>query len=185
MTQKDQKRFLSADVILSNGVHAVIRPLRVRDETILGDFYESVPPEDYRFYRAHPLTRELARTMAGDALNPNSVVLVLVTDAGVIGGYDWYQWQDGSDKSLFGICIKRDFQNTGAGTALMTRLMEVAGEIGPSVMSLTVQKANPRAVRLYQKTGFCIVREQMRAGNEFFPDEPEYYMEREVRKIKG
>lgn len=184
MTQKDQKRFLSADVILSNGVHAVIRPLRVSDEIILGDFYESVPPEDYRFYRAHPLTRELARTMAKDALSPNSVVLVLVTGAGMIGGYSWYQWQDGSDKSLFGICIKRDFQNAGTGTALMTRLLEIAGEIGPPVMSLSVQKANPRAVGLYQKMGFNIVREQMRSATELFPEEPEYYMEREARKLK-
>ena len=48
-------------------------------------------------------------------------------------------------------------------------------------MSLTVQKANPRAVALYQKMGFEIVREQMRNQVEEFPPEPEYYMERKVR----
>lgn len=183
MTQKDQNRFPASNVVLKNGVHAVIRLLCADDEKALGDFYESVPPEDYRFYRCHPLTRELARAMTGTAFSPNSVVLVLVTGDGVIGGYNWYQWQDGSGKSLFGICIKRDFQNTGAGAALMMRLLEIAGKVGPPVMSLTVQKANPRAIRLYRKMGFHVVREQMREGNEFFPGEPEYYMERETKEM--
>jgi len=50
-------------------------------------------------------------------------------------------------------------------------------------MSLTVQLANNRAVALYHKMGFTIVREQMRAASEAcgFPAETEYYMERRVR----
>ncbi|MDF1514754.1 MAG: hypothetical protein P1S60_13175 [Anaerolineae bacterium] len=48
---------------------------------------------------------------------------------------------------------------------------------------MTVQKANPRAraVALYRKTGFQIIREQMRGQMEEFPPEPEYYMERIIK----
>jgi ribosomal protein S18 acetylase RimI-like enzyme len=59
----------------------------------------------------------------------------------------------------------------------MERLMKIAHDIGPNIMSLTVQKSNARAVILYQKMGFQIIREQLRGGD----NEPEYYMERTVR----
>jgi len=47
-------------------------------------------------------------------------------------------------------------------------------------MCLTVQLANPRAVRLYQQMGFRIVRQQMRNASNIFPAEPEYFMSRKT-----
>ena len=179
MTPQDQERFSASEVVLANGVRAVMRPLRTSDAQALGDFYLSVPPQDYRFYRGGPLTRAHADTMAATADRADRVVLVLVAaSTGAIGGYAWYRWQDRAGRSVFGICIRPEFQNLGAGTTLMTRLLEIAHELGPPVMSLTVQKANPRAVRLYRTMGFRIVRDQMRPVTEWFPAEPEYYMER-------
>ena len=197
VTQVGQERFSAADVVLRNRVQAVIRPLRTNDARALGDFYVAVPPQDYRFYRGGPLTRAHADSMAATADNrADRVALVLVPEpqgrqrhrrrrfrgaTGVIGGYAWYRWQDGAGSSVFGICISPDFQNLGAGTALMTRLLEIARKVGPPVMSLTVQQANPRAVRLYRAMGFRILREQMRPATEWFPAELEYYMERATR----
>ena len=65
----------------------------------------------------------------------------------------------------------------------MTRLAQIAEKVGPPVMTLTVQEANPRAVALYQSMGFSIVRAQIRQEMEGhgFPPEPEYLMERRVR----
>ena len=186
MTPQDRERFSASWAVLANGTRVVMRPLRGSDAQALGDFYVSVPAQDYRFYRAGPLTREHADTMAASADRPDSVVLLLVPTPRrrsgqappAIGGYAWYRWQGGADRSVFGTCIGPGFQNLGAGTALMMRLLEIAHEVGPPVMSLTVQKANPRAIRLYRSMGFRIVREQTRPANNWFPAEPEYYMER-------
>jgi ribosomal protein S18 acetylase RimI-like enzyme len=76
-----------------------------------------------------------------------------------------------------GICIRRGFQDCGLGAALMDRLGAIARDVGPPVMGLTVQQANPRGIALYQKMGFGVVREQVRPGD----GEPEFYMERRVR----
>ena len=57
-------------------------------------------------------------------------------------------------------------------------MIEAAEQEGVTLMSPTVQKANPRAIRLYRSVGFRIVREQTRPANTWFPAEPEYYMER-------
>ncbi len=86
-----------------------------------------------------------------------------------------------AERSTFGICISRDCQGSGAGRALMTRLLDIAREVGPPIMTLTVQHANPRAVALYRAMGFTPVREQLREVKFGFPEEPEYCMERPVR----
>lgn len=169
-------------VQLKDGSRAAIRPLSDGDGEALAVFYAGVPLDDIRFYCPHPLDREHALCNAAKAYSPTEVVLVLDT-AGGIGGYAWYRWSEGDALSGFGICISRAFQGQGVGRLLMTRLLEIAETVGPPVMTLTVQRANARAVQLYQSMGFQVVREQIRQHDPAlgFPEEPEFYMERRVR----
>lgn len=182
MTPKNQKRFAPTCVELKTGEHATIRPLRTDDGERLGDFYDTVPRADNRFYAPHPLDREHARSNAERALSPTEVVLVLETPDGGIGGYAWYRWKaPDAGHSTFGICIRRDYQEKGVGSALMARLAEIAGEVGPPAMHLTVQKANPRAVALYRRMGFQVVRDGLRGESFGFPPEPQFWMERRTK----
>ena len=70
--------------------------------------------------------------------------------------------------------------DAGLGQTMMTRLLHIAERVGLPVMGLTVQKANRRALALYRKMGFRIVREQVRGQVEELAPEPEVYMERET-----
>ena len=173
MTPSDQRQFPPLAITLRNRTPAVIRPLAETDGAALAQFYAGIPPEDVLFYCPHPLTSEYAFKNAAQAGSPTEVVLVLETTDGGIGGYAWYRWSAGADTSGFGICIARPFQGAGAGQQLLSRLLEISRTVGPPVMSLTVQKKNPKGVELYTKMGFRIIREQVRAGD----GEPEYYME--------
>jgi ribosomal protein S18 acetylase RimI-like enzyme len=184
MKPEDFKRFLPQTVLLKNQKQGVIRPLTLQDGEALAGFYESVPPEDFRFYCPYPLTRAKALEKAAAAFDPRQVVLVLEAPDHTIGGYAWFRWQsDDAPAGGFGMCIRRDYQGTGAARTLIAHVLDIAREIGPPVMSLTVQKANVRGVELYQKMGFHIVREQMRPAKPEFglEPEPEYYMELRVR----
>jgi RimJ/RimL family protein N-acetyltransferase len=184
ITPEEGNLFLPHTVQLKNQVQAVIRQLTLQDGEALADFYESIPPEDFRFYCPHPLTRTKAKEMAAAALAPRQVVLVLEAPDHTIGGYAWFRWQEeNASKSGFGMCLRRDFQGTGAARAIITPLLQIAREVGPPVMSLTVQKANVRGVELYKKMGFGIVREQVRPAKPEFglEAEPEYYMELKLR----
>lgn len=184
MTARDRERFGPIDICLNDGRSATIRPLMTSDRVALGEFYESVPREDCRFYLPYPLTREQAVLNASRADSLTEVVVVLETPERAIAGYAWYRWQGPDDRaSGFGIRIRRGWQEAGAGRALMSRLLEIAREVGPPVMVLTVQKANQRAFRLYSSMGFKVVREHMRAANpEYgFEAEPECFMEHSTR----
>ena len=179
---------------LKNGRRLTLRLLAEDDAEALGDFYESMPRETWRFYCPPKLTRQDAAEKAARALSPTLVCLVAVDETtGQIAGYDWYQWDDEESRaSVFGICVREAYRGIGLGRALIQRLLEIAHgrvhgrirarKIGPPVMSLTVQLANPRAVALYTKMGFRIVREQIREQVADFPAEPEYYMEQIVRE---
>lgn len=182
MLEEDQKRFGALPVTLRDQRQAVIRPLRRDDAAALAAFYARVPREDFRFYCPHRLDEEHARSNAADADSPLQVVLVLEVDSR-IGGYAWYRWaRPESSVSMFGICVDRDYQNAGAGRLLIQRLLDIARHVGPPVMELTVQEANPRGVALYRKMGFEIIARQMRAENYMgWPAEPEYKMCRAVR----
>ncbi len=182
MCEDARQHFAPSQVTLRDGRPIAIRFLAPGDAGALGDLYESIPREDYRFYRPHPLTRERAAEKAAAAAGPRFVALVAESPGGGIGGYAWYRWKaDDSSSSTFGICIRRDYQGVGTGRALMSRLLEVARQVGPAVMTLTVQKANVRALALYRQMGFRIVGEQVQPAFEEFPAEPEYRMELRTR----
>lgn len=184
MTPEDQDRFPPETAALEDGRKAVIRPLRTADADALADFYASIPLEDYRFYCPHPLDRANAERNAKNADSPFEVVIVIETPKGKIGGYAWYRWKKDTDaESVFGICLRRDVQRLGGGRALMTRVLEIAWGLGPPVMTLTVQLANPRAVSLYRRMGFEIVKQDMRTPDAScgFQPEPQYHMQRRVR----
>ena len=177
MTPADRERFPPQAALLRNGLAVVIRLLAKTDGEALAGFYAGIPAEDAFFYCPHPLTRECAFENSARADSPVEVVLVLESPGSGIGGYAWYRWKQEDIISGFGICIARPLQGAGAGQQLVSRLLEIAGTVGPPAMSLTVQKKNPKGVELYVRTGFRIIREQSRARD----GEPEFYMERPVR----
>ncbi|MCX5662637.1 MAG: GNAT family N-acetyltransferase [Planctomycetota bacterium] len=189
MKPADQLKFGPIEAKLRDGKVATIRPLRTDDGPALTEFYASVPREDFRFYCPHELDRAHAEAHCAAADSPHEVVVVLVepeSPGKVIAGYAWFRWPDDEAKaSTFGICVRRGWQDCGAGRALITRVREIARILGPAVMDLTVQKANPRAVALYQKMGFKIVRSQMRGNYMGFEPEPEFAMEMRTRDVEG
>jgi len=179
MLPADHARFPGVAIVLKNGQTVHLRPLTTADGEALADCYADIPPEHIRFYCPYPLDREHALRNASRADSPTEVVLVAETADRRIAGYAWYRWSDGAPASSFGICLRPAYQGQRLGRALMTRLLAIAREVGPRVMSLTVQLANTRAVKLYTSMGFTVVREQTRQPDPArgFAEEPEYYME--------
>eukprot|EP01043_Picozoa_sp_COSAG02_P000897 COSAG02_NODE_18_length_54986_cov_345.599322_31_plen_266_part_00 len=88
-----------------------------------------------------------------------------------IYGEGWYTWKESntqarpetgqptseSEASTFGLCVNADFQGTGAGRALISRVLGVAEETGygPPTMSLTVQDINQRAWELCESANWA------------------------------
>lgn len=169
---------------LKNGRSVNLRLLQSDDGARLAALYAAVPAADRRFYCPHPLDCAHALENAALAGDPCRIVLAAVTPAGEFAGYAWVRWKDvNTATGNFGICVRPDYQGSGAGRALMERLFDMVREAGPPRVRLTVQKANARAVALYQKLGFRLVEERQRHAIPALglPAEPEYVMERASR----
>lgn len=183
MRADDRMRFCPIPAVLKDARQVTLRLLEPDDAAALGDFYDAMPRETWRFYCPPRLTRTDAAKKAARALDPTEVCIVAVdeTDRQIVG-YNWYMWKEASSRaSVFGICLRESHRGAGLGQALMARLLTIAREVGPPVMSLTVQLANPSAIALYAKMGFHIVHQQMRNRIDDFVSEPEYYMEQDLR----
>lgn len=172
MNLADQNRFPPLSTRLKDGRQVTLRALRSGDGPALADFYRQIPPADVFFYCPHPLTAEYALANAARADHPGEIVLVVDPGNGTIGGYAWIRRQPDLAAGCFGICLAASFKGQGLGEALIARLTEIARNIGPSIVQLTVQKKNAGAVALYRKMGFRVIREQLRNDGE-----PEYFME--------
>ena len=182
MRTTDQERYPPTAAALKSGEQITLRFLAPEDARALGDCFAAMPRATYRFYSPHALDHAGGAAEAAQALSPRRVALVAENGAHGIAGYAWYRWKgEDSRRSTFGICQHPGYRGVGLGQAMIARLLEIAAHVGPPVMSLTVQLANARALALYHKMGFQVVREQVRGEVDEFAAEPEYCMEQLTR----
>lgn len=55
-----------------------------------------------------------------------------------------------------GICILKNYQSKGYGSIILNKLITIAKEKKINILSLTVDKNNHNAIKLYEKHGFQI-----------------------------
>jgi ribosomal protein S18 acetylase RimI-like enzyme len=108
-----------------------------------------------------PTFRYFAKRSVEDCLDTHTLTL-LAMDGETPIGYAHL------DDRWIGLCVLPTSQSKGVGTALLTFLLSYARVAGIP-LRLSVDKANARAIALYQRHGFQTVRES----------ESVYFMEHE------
>lgn len=90
---------------------------------------------------------------------PERVAQTFVYDDGIVKGF--VRVNGAEIEKLF---VEPVFQNGGIGAALIARAVEAGGK------RLLVLEKNPRAIRFYERHGFCRTDERQRVDdtNEFF-----------------
>ena len=138
----------------------VIRPVRPEDADDIN--YIRRQPEVARYMMSLPSERvESSQNFIGN-LRPNNHEFVAVTTlAGgmerVIGiaGLNVDTRPRAAHTASLGICVHRDYQDQGVGSALMEALLDLADNWLRLVrVELQVYDGNERAIHLYEKYGF-------------------------------
>lgn len=121
-----------------------------------------------------PISVEEERKYLQAVLNSkNSVILVAKEGDKIIGDCS-INGHSGrfSHRGELGIAVIKDYWNTGIGSALMEKVIEIAkSELGLEVISLEVRTDNKSAIYLYKKYGF----EYMGTYDKFFKINEEYF----------
>ncbi len=152
-------------------MNAVIRPIRPSEIPLLSDFlYEAIfvpkgqnpPPRDIL---RQP---ELQVYISNFGQYADDLCYVAEADGRIVGAV-WtrimndYGHVDDQTPSL-SISLYKEYRGQGIGTALLQTMLEALKAKGYRQVSLSVQKANETAVRMYKKAGFQVVKDK---GEEF------------------
>lgn len=143
----------------------IIRKLKQEEVKVLDTFlYEAIfipkgakaPPKDIIHQP------ELQLYVKGFGNRDGDTCFVAETDSAIIGAVwvriiDDYGHVDNDTPSL-AISVLKEYRNCGIGTELMKKMLAELKKCGYKQVSLSVQKHN-YAVRMYQKVGFQIVKE--------------------------
>lgn len=98
----------------------------------------------------HPFTAVLKRHGLDSSLR-------LFTDAETFPD-EWY---------LDTISVSKDFRGHGVGTKLLNALPELAQQADRSKIGLSVDDANPKAKKLYERSGFVKVGDAILSGHHY------------------
>jgi len=143
-------------VKLKDGRTVLIREFRIEDKERLIEMCESLSDEAVR-WGLPPYTRE--RIERGWLSNLQNLIAIVAFYRGkVVGHAQIFKFPHSRRKGTGDLVIylHQDFHNIGLGTAMLTKLIELAKKEKMRRIGLSVVVDNKRAVSLYQKFGFKI-----------------------------
>jgi putative acetyltransferase len=141
---------------LKDGRIVKIRKFRISDKEKLIEMYESLSDEAVR-WGLPPYNRE--RLEKGWLSNlQNLIAIVAFYKDKIVGHAQIFKFPNPRRKGTGDLIIylHQDFHNVGLGTAMLTKLIELANEEGLHRVGLDVIADNKPAIRLYQKFGFKV-----------------------------
>ncbi|MGC9346130.1 MAG: GNAT family N-acetyltransferase [Candidatus Bathyarchaeales archaeon] len=144
------------NVKLKDGRTVLIREFQMEDKEKLFEMYESLSAESLR-WAMPPYTRE--RIERGWMSNlQNLIAIVALYKDRIVGHAQIFKFPHSRRKGTGDLVIylHQDFHNVGLGTAMLTKLLELAKNEGLHRVGLHVIADNEQAVHLYQKFGFEI-----------------------------
>ena len=146
----------SMKVKLKDGRIVKIRKFRISDKEKLIEMYESLSDDAVR-WGMPPYNRE--RLEKGWLSNlQNLIAIVAFYKDKIVGHAQIFKFPNPRRKGTGDLLIylHQDFHNVGLGTAMLTKLIELAKKEGLHRVGLDVIADNKPAIRLYQKFGFKV-----------------------------
>ncbi len=163
------------DFTLNDGEQVIIRPIGPEDEPLMDDFNRSLSPASIYLRYFHPVAttqltshEQLARLTFIDYDRE----MTLVAEKGRDGdrqilGMGQLTKLTGSDDAEFAILINDDYQRTGLGTELLTRLLDIGRDEGIEHVMAEILPENAGMRRVCEKLGFQMERT---AENDIFAE---------------
>ena len=147
-----------ADVLLSDGGVAHLRPIRPSDADLLVAFYDRVSPESkyLRFFAPYPRlsNRDVKRFTEVDYLDRVALIITLGDDMIAVGRYDRIE----DDHAEVAFLIEDAHQGRGIAQLLLEHLAQAARERGITRFVAEVLPHNHRMAKVFADAGYRVSR---------------------------
>lgn len=148
-----------ADVLLSDGSTARLRPITPADAALLVEFYARVSPESkyLRFFAPYPVLsdKDVQRFTTVDYRDRVALILTVGRNMVAIGRYDRINATDAEVAFL----VEDSQQGKGSGQLLLEHLAEAARERGIGRFVAEVLPQNRRMAQVFADAGYHVTRE--------------------------
>ena len=144
-------------LVLCDGRPARIRGLRADDVTLLARFFDALSAESRSHFRPHTFTPVGAAAVVAEAADPDGIYFLALTVDDEPIGYGFLRELQ-RPFPVLGIAVADSWQNEGIGRLLMRFLVQIGEQLGKEGINLTVDDDNPRAIHVYEETGFKLRR---------------------------
>ncbi|MBA8795350.1 acyl-CoA synthetase (NDP forming)/RimJ/RimL family protein N-acetyltransferase [Friedmanniella endophytica] len=147
-----------ADVLLSDGALARLRPIRPDDAELLVQFYDRVSPESkyLRFFAPYPRLseRDVRRFTQLDYVD--RVAFIVVSGGRMIGVGRYERLED--DRAEVAFLVEDAHQGRGVAQLLLEHLAEAARERGITGFTADVLPENRRMAQVFADAGYKVTR---------------------------
>jgi acyl-CoA synthetase (NDP forming)/RimJ/RimL family protein N-acetyltransferase len=144
-----------ADVVLSDGGTARVRPIRPDDGPRILDFHARQSPESiyFRYFTPHP---RLSEDEVGHLVNVDYVdrmAFIALRDDVMVGVARYDRWPLRSEAEV-AFFVDDEHRGRGIATVLLEYLAEAARRAGIRAFTATVLPTNTRMVAVFRRAGF-------------------------------
>ncbi|GAB3926023.1 hypothetical protein GCM10027613_39720 [Microlunatus endophyticus] len=148
-----------ADVVLSDGGLARLRPIRPADADLLVDFYGRVSDESkyLRFFAPYPRLseRDVERFTTVDYVDRVAFILTVADQMIGVGRYERLE----DDRAEVAFLVEDAHQGRGVGQLLLEHLAEAARERGITGFVAEVLPENARMAQVFADAGYRLTRQ--------------------------
>jgi len=148
-----------ADVVLSDGGTATLRPIRPDDAELLLAFYDKVSDESkyYRFFAPYPRLseRDVYRFTHVDHRDRVALILTVGQEMIAVGRYD----RVGPKDAEVAFLVQDAHQGRGAGSVLLEHLAQAARENGIERFRAEVLPDNVRMAHVFRQAGYQVAHD--------------------------
>ena len=145
-----------ADVLLTDGGVARLRPIRPSDAQLLVEFYDRVSPESkyLRFFAPYPRlsARDVARFTQVDYIDRVALIITLGEQMIGVGRYDRIE----DDEAEVAFLVEDAHQGRGIAQLLLEHLAEAARERGITKFTAEVLPQNRAMAQVFADAGYRV-----------------------------
>ncbi|MFC0042186.1 GNAT family N-acetyltransferase [Actinomadura rayongensis] len=145
-----------ADVLLTDGGTAHLRPIRSADADLLREFYTRLSPESiyYRFFSARPRLseREIAHFTTVDHVD--RVALIATIGGRMVAVVRYERLKDRPGTAEVAFLVEDEHQGRGLGPVLLEHIAAAARERGLTRFVASVLPDNRRMTRVFREVGY-------------------------------
>ncbi|HYP46195.1 MAG TPA: GNAT family N-acetyltransferase [Propionibacteriaceae bacterium] len=147
-----------ADVVLSDGGVARLRPIRPDDADLLVQFYDRVSPESkyLRFFAPYPRlsAADVARFTQVDYVDRVAFIVTIGKEMIAVGRYDRLE----NDRAEVAFLVEDAHQGRGIAQLLLEHLAEAARERGITGFVAEILPQNRRMAQVFSDAGYRVSR---------------------------